>query len=441
MRRLGVVFAALLILAFGFMVPGRSQGVVTRGLGAKRVPLYVSPSGSDSGRCTKSAPCRNFARAFKLASPGAVVRVTAGDYTSSCAAVTGSKADFVTFVGARGARVFCQLAFVDAQHVAVRGVKLYRIHIEESSYLRFQNLAVTCADRAPYKLYPPARLCAATISLEHSSHLLFKRVVIGPTYDSSACGGSQTNFANAVRDVAFRFVTFRDARWQAAPCGGSGSGDQHSENFYFSGSPTAARDITFDSCRFTNGPASGKVVGRVANGSGPNSASLFLTGAFDHLIVRNCVFNGAGGPSIDGADDARITNSLIENNTWTNSTIFQYRSYPSLWFINNLGAQEGCPVSSNLGSRGGIFSHNLWYRQGRGVSADRCGPTDITVSGPRPVNRIFAGFSAGNLRLKRGSRAIGRGDPARYPARDHVGLRRPQGRRPDIGAFEFKVKH
>ena len=100
--------------------------------------------------------------------------------------------------------------------------------------------------------------------------------------------------ANAVRDVAFRFVTFRDARWQAAPCGGNGSGDQHSENFYFSGAPTAARDITFDSCRFTNGPASGKVVGRVANGSGPNSASLFLTGAFDHLIVRNCVFDGTG---------------------------------------------------------------------------------------------------------------------------------------------------
>ena len=78
------------------------------------------------------------------------------------------------------------------------------------------------------------------------------------------------NFASGVEDVYFGFVTFRDARWQAAPCGGpGGSGDQHSENIYFSGLQTPAQNITFDSCRFTNGPASGKVVGRAADGTGP----------------------------------------------------------------------------------------------------------------------------------------------------------------------------
>ena len=139
------------------------------------------PSGSDSRRCTKSAPCRSFARAFKLASAGALVHVGAGDYKSSCAPVTGSKSDYVTFAGSRRARVNCQLAFDNAEHVAVRGLKLYQIGIGASSYLRFENLAVTCVDRAPYKLYPPANLCDATISLVNSSHLVFKRMVIGPT--------------------------------------------------------------------------------------------------------------------------------------------------------------------------------------------------------------------------------------------------------------------
>ncbi len=440
MRRLAIVFAVLLPLTFGLVRPGRSEWTGARLPGSTR-PLYVSPDGSDSGRCTKSAPCRSFARAFKLAAAGAVVHVADGDYTSSCAAVTGSKVDYVTFVGTRGARVFCQLAFVDAQHATVRGLKLYQIGIEGSSYLRFQNLAVTCTDRAPYKLYPPAQLCDANISLEDSSHLLFERMTIGPTYDSSACGGDQTNFAARVENVTFAFVTFRDARWQSAPCGGpGGSGDQHSENFYFSGLDTPARDITFDSSRFTNGPASGKVeTGSKADGNGPNSASLFLTGAFDDLIVRNSVFDGSGGASIDGAVDARIDNSLIENNTWTRTAFFQYPSYPSLSFVNNLGAQQGCPISSDLGSSGGIYSHNLWYFEGTGGSADRCGPTDTTVSGPRVESRIFVDFPA-NLHLKRGSPAIGRGDPARYPARDRAGLRRPEGRLPDVGAYEFKVQ-
>jgi len=443
MRRLGIVLAALLLALVALMLPARSHGVIDQGYGAKRPILYVSPSGSDSGKCTKHAPCRSFARAFKVASGGSVVHVGSGDYKSSCAALRGSKSAYVTFVGSRDARVFCQLAFLGAHHVAVRGLKLYRIHIEASSDLRFQNLAVTCVDRAPYRLYRPANLCDATISLENSNDLLFKRMVIGPTYDSAVCGGDRSNFASGVEHVIFASVTFRDDRWQAAPCGGpNGSGVAHAENFYFSGLGRPARDITFDSCRFTNGSASGKVVaGSHADGSGPDSASLFLTGAFDHLIVRNCVFDGADrGPAINGAVDARISDSLFENNTWTNSAAFEYPSYPSLRFVNNLGAQQGCPISSGLGSSGGIFNDNLWYYQGSGGSADRCGKTDITVSGPKAVNRIFADFSTGNLHLKRGSPAIGRGDPTMYPARDHAGVRRPQGRRPDIGAFEFKVK-
>ena len=75
--------AALLLLAFGLVIPAKSQGNIARVPGTKRLVLYMPPSGSDSRRCTKSAPCRSFARAFKLASAGALVHVGAGDYKSS----------------------------------------------------------------------------------------------------------------------------------------------------------------------------------------------------------------------------------------------------------------------------------------------------------------------------------------------------------------------
>jgi hypothetical protein len=450
MGRSRVALAALLP-ALGLIVSGSAQGTIVRDgvakrplrdSAAKRQQLYVSPRGSDAGRCSKHAPCRSFQRAFRVASPGAIVRLAAGDYTSPCAPLTGAKSNFVTFVGPRAARVFCQLGFVHASHVAVRGPTLYQIIVEASSNLRFQNVAVTCKDKAPYALYPPADLCDARISLESSDHLRFDRVAIGPTYDSSACGGEQTNYASDVEDVFFKSVTFHDARWQGAPCGGpDGSGNQHSENFYFSGLKSPARNVTFDSCRFTNGASSGKVSGGgETDGSGPDSASLFLTGAFDHLIVRNCVFDGTGAPSIDGATDAPITNSLIENNTWTRTAFFQYPSYPSLAFVNNLGAQQSCPVSSIFGSSGGTFSHNLWYYPHGGGSADRCGPTDLTVNGPGAPSSLFAHYGTGNYELKRGSPAVGRADPRRYATRDFTGLKRPQGKLPDVGAYELPVK-
>ena len=381
----------------------------------------------------------SFSRAFNVAAPGAVVHVGAGAY-ASCPSVTGSKRKFVTFAGATGARVVCPLVFAHADHVTVRAVTLYQVITRSSSHLRFQRLRVTCSDHAPYALYPPGNLCDARISLNDSSNLEFRRVVVGPTYDSSACGGQQTSVAFGVSNVTFSHVTFRDARWQVAPCGGAdGSDNQHSENFYFSGVDRPARNIVFDSCRFTNGPASGGVKGRVADGSGPNSASLFLTGAFDRLTVRNCVFDGTGGAAIDGADDAKITNSLIENNTWTRQMIFQYPSYPSLSFVNNLGEQQSCPVGPELGSTGGFFSHNVWFFRGTNGSAEKCGATDLTVKGS-VVNRIFVDYHAHNYHLKAGSPAIGRGDPLRHASRDRDGVRRPHGKSVDVGAYEFVKK-
>lgn len=42
--------------------------------------LFVSPTGSDGGRCTLAAPCLSWNRAYQLASPGTVIAVAPGQY-------------------------------------------------------------------------------------------------------------------------------------------------------------------------------------------------------------------------------------------------------------------------------------------------------------------------------------------------------------------------
>src|SRR5262245_3754881 len=42
--------------------------------------LYVSPSGSDLGPCTRAAPCSTLGRAYKAATPGSEILMEAGEY-------------------------------------------------------------------------------------------------------------------------------------------------------------------------------------------------------------------------------------------------------------------------------------------------------------------------------------------------------------------------
>jgi hypothetical protein len=68
---------------------------------------FVSVSGSDSGSCTASSPCRSFNRAYEVADPGEIVDVAAGTYPTQRVEYDSSKtsADDVFFRPAAGASV------------------------------------------------------------------------------------------------------------------------------------------------------------------------------------------------------------------------------------------------------------------------------------------------------------------------------------------------
>jgi hypothetical protein len=94
--------------------------------------LYVSPSGSDQGYCTKALPCQTFDRAYQLAEPGDVVEAEAGSYPSQILrlkriarppnVVIREAPGARVVVGDEGSTVGC-LGFEGARYVTVEGVE------------------------------------------------------------------------------------------------------------------------------------------------------------------------------------------------------------------------------------------------------------------------------------------------------------------------------
>jgi chitodextrinase len=71
--------------------------------------LFVSPSGSDSGSCTTTAPCSSFDKAYRTAQPGQVVSVAAGSYP----------AQTIRYMSGRDSAA--QVTFAPAGTVAING--------------------------------------------------------------------------------------------------------------------------------------------------------------------------------------------------------------------------------------------------------------------------------------------------------------------------------
>ena len=101
--------------------------------------LFVSPSGSDEGPCTSSAPCRSFDRAYQIARPGDVVEAAGGSYPSqTLTAKRGARSPYVVIreaagqravVGGRGETINC-IGFAGASHVLVAGFETPYVDVQ-----------------------------------------------------------------------------------------------------------------------------------------------------------------------------------------------------------------------------------------------------------------------------------------------------------------------
>jgi hypothetical protein len=371
---------------------------------------FVSPSGSDSGRCTRTSPCQSFARAFKAAPSGAAIEVASGDY--GCAPVTGAKTATVTFVAARGAAPTTTCALeVDATHIAFRNLHLAGLRMAQTaSYITLRNVDITCKDEAPFTLWEGH--CSAGVFGAPSNFAMYGGSV-GPTWDNasgSAPGNSQIGIP-------------------------------------YEGGPYEARNILFDGVRFHDN--------RLAD-PGAHSECLMLGGG-NGVTIRNSKFDHCKIFDIFvtwwnfvSPQYPAPSNILLENNWFFDTLDHNYSilftDYPTAYtnvtvrynsFTGTLGIDRGVPLTNfnvigNVGPLRGFsctpgvsYAYNVW-------DGTKCSSTD------RQAPSGYVNASSYDLRLKRNAAAINHGDPRDFPKRDIFGHRRPRGRLPDAGAVETR---
>lgn len=102
------MFRVLAAVGVSLVLVGVVSSRPSKGSTSATIVRYVSPAGADSNSCTQSAPCRSFARAYQVASPGDIVEVAGGTYPSQTLPADASKAASsarVVFQPASGATV------------------------------------------------------------------------------------------------------------------------------------------------------------------------------------------------------------------------------------------------------------------------------------------------------------------------------------------------
>ena len=389
--------STLFVLAALAAAP-HAHAAVDRAGAATPSPLYVSPSGTDTGRCTRAAPCAGFDRAYAVAQPGAIVHVAGGRYgamtISSRSGRRGPKVVFqpagkapVTVVGELTVRAshleFRRMTLADlevpreARHVTFRGIRNHGFWLQGPSHITFVGGEVTCG-KCPYHPF--------------------------------LVDGGPPDFPPP-RNIVFDRVYFHD--WHAAESG------QHTECLQIlAGNGVTIRNSVFRNCATADGGR-----GATANlqiswlGRGPKTRNILIENNFFYPSGNHYAINSGDWPNVDFRYNS-IAGPIIVGSGWGDGTPVEF-----VGNVMRLGECQGPRTGTGVSSRY-VYRYNV-------LEGGTCGPTDRNA----PSGFIHP---QKDLRLRPGSAAINAGDPSRYPRRDIDGQRRPMGGRPDAGADEAR---
>jgi hypothetical protein len=389
MRILPAIILSLVIVLLG--APAASP--------VARPTLAVSTTGSDSGRCTSSAPCRSFQRAYDVARPGQVVEVAAGDYPDQT--LDGTKAGAkVVFTPRRGAKVHLGSLKVHADNVEVRSMQMLEWNAyEESTGFTARNLDVNWFG----------------IWGSHSTS------VIGGDVGPSLVGGefhtvwiTFGDHDGEPRNLLIDHVYFHD--FSKAK-----EGDHTQCIFITGGDRVAIRNSRFVRCDvfsiFAGTPWWKQGL--------PPLRNMTIENNFFDASTWGGSYNCCSYAIRFAGDWSRLDNFRFAYNSSKMPMSFGDKGTPKSNFqiVGNVMPNDGC-------------GSNEIYRYNVIIGGSKCSSTDRSVP-----NLAAAGFVAPlarqpDLRLKPGSPAIDAGDPRNFPRTDIFGKRRPHGRAPDAGAAE-----
>jgi hypothetical protein len=369
-----------------------SGGAASKSAAPPRQLLYLSPAGSDAGRCGRSAPCASFDRAYALARPGAIVNVDGGTYREQIiSARTGRSQPNVIFRPTGSQKVLVAALKVFASHLEVRSMALNDLELpRDAHHLVFRNVR----NRGVFT--------------QGASNITFIGGEVTCTvcdYHSHLDDGGAPDY-RPPRDIVFDGVYFHDWRSIAG---------EHVECLQI----LAGDRITIRNSVFRNCGTADNGRGATANlhiawlGNGPMTRNI--------LIENNFFYPSGNAYAIQMDDYANID---LRYNSISGPIMIWDRSGPGtdMDFVGNVMRFGACGAE-----RSGVpinWRYNV-------LDGGTCGATDRNAP---------SGFidPLTNLHLKPNAVAINRGDPKSHPRRDIDGRKRPKGNRADAGAHELR---
>jgi hypothetical protein len=373
-----------LVAAFSVLLAAAAfaAALLANSTNAASSTLYVSLSGSDGGVCLSSAPCKSFARAYAVASPGQTVQVAAGSYGDQQIAADSSKtsAADVVFAPAPGALVKVTALDIYGSHVEVGGLSS-----SGGWYVKPGAADVTLRD-----------ISAATwYAVRNASDVQVIGGDVGPGSDTTPQVTGSTN-------VTFDGVRFHDWRIKNdssahVDCLGLFGGNNH----------VAVRNSQFSNCQHYDTLVDKSVIATANN----------------DVLFENNVYQAPGGDGYYALGYADCTACTLRNSTLTGALS-----------VDNIGTISGLKITANTLNQintancsRATFTYNVY---GSGSS---CGGT-----GERVGELNYADAANNDYHLTSGSTAIDVGIPTtNAAATDADGDTRPAGTSPDAGAYEY----
>jgi hypothetical protein len=350
--------------------------------------LFVSPAGSDSGRCTSAQPCASLDRAYQVAEPGQVVQIAAGTYDDQLIRPDSKSGNgVVTFVPAPGAQV-----------------TLGEVRTAASN-LEFDDLTMD-----DYYLSPGS---SNVIFRNDRMHFFFIRSASNVRMVGGSVGGEGEAIPATIgtlhpddptpTNVLIDGVSFHDMTRAEKPSG-------HMECLFVQG----VNGLVIRNSRFTHCDIFDVFFKQF---QAPQYSNIRLVDNFFGPAT-----DAAGGSGfysvffsfIPGASP--ISDVLVDHNSFAQGFHFDDGSYDNVRVVANVATfqQHQC-------TDGVQFSYNVFDHA-------RCGPTD------RMGALGFVDASTLDLHLTKGSAAIGADRSDTAPPLDIDGQQRPLRLPPDAGA-------
>jgi hypothetical protein len=386
--------------------------------------LHVAPTGSDSGSCSQSAPCKTWQKAIDRARPGDTVAIRPGTYAVSGSrnygvrlTRSGTRAAPITLRG-EGGRPVLDCSNVNGGRLTVNCFSI------SANWWRISNVATRGAKQSSAQTYPSGFYVGDTSSnnvlenvetyrnqgtgirlAEDVSNNLLRNCDSHHNYDVRSGGGNADG-------IGVSFLSTRATGNRVVGCRAWSNSDDGFDLWASNASVTIE-----GSWSFWNGYVPGT---NQAAGNGVGFKLGLSQRAVQHRVVGNLAFeNRQAGFADNGARGALY---VANNTAWRNIGGSYEFSQPSAHALRNNVALGG---SLSL-TRRARQAANSWQLPGGAGRGDFLSTSTAGVDGPRGRggNLPWLPF----LRLAEGSRLIDRGAA--------VAGRRFHGSAPDLGAYE-----